>query len=64
MASVSLDDELHSSQGGLIVVASLVGTLGQPDPITRYALARNYLQQMRNAVQPRPALVVGADDVP
>ena len=38
--SIPVGDEFHSSQGCLIVVASLVGALRQRDRVARYALER------------------------
>ena len=48
----------------MIIVFSLVRPIGQLDLRMRYLLEGDLLEDMGNAVEPRPALIVGMDDVP
>src|SRR5260221_12628889 len=64
LRSVSLGDEFHPAQAGLIIVASLLRTLRQPDLVPAHALIWDHLQKMRDAIQPRPPFIVGTDDMP
>src|SRR6266481_7687230 len=64
MALVSQGNEFHPAQPGLIIVASLLRTLRQPDLVPAHALIWDLIQKMRDAIQPRPPFIVGADDMP
>src|SRR5262249_2050633 len=48
----------------MIIVFSLLRPLGQLDLRMRYLLERDLLEDMGNAVEPRPPLIVRTDDVP
>src|SRR5260221_2763343 len=61
---VALCDDLHPAQAGLIVVTALVGSLRELDLLPRDLLVRNCLENVRDDVEPRPSLVVGADQSP
>src|SRR5262249_28469120 len=48
----------------MIIVFSLLRPLGQLDLHMRYLLERDLVEDMGNAVEPRPPLIVRMDDVP
>ncbi len=47
---VSLGNEFHPAQSGLIIVVTLLGTLRQPDFVPAPALMWDHLQEMRDAI--------------
>src|SRR5262245_58696407 len=64
VTSVLLGHEVAALQRFLVVVLALVRTRGQLDLIARHLFVRDQAQEVRDAVQPASALVVGPDDVP
>jgi hypothetical protein len=60
----SLMYEAPALQAGLIVVGSLLGPFGKLHFVSSHFLVLDKAQQMRDAVEPRPLLVVGSHDVP
>src|SRR5271168_3969595 len=62
--SIFLGNESSALQRRLIGVSVLVRALGQFDEGTRRPLVGDERQKMRYAVEARPALVVGAYDMP
>src|SRR3974377_393846 len=61
---ILLGNESPSLQGCLVVVGALLRPDRQFHFCLRHSLVGNQAQQMRNAVQPRPLLVVRTYDVP
>src|SRR5262245_44349917 len=62
--SVPLSDETPTLQRSLVVIAAFVRSLRKLDLEALRLLVRNGVEQMRDAVEPRAPLVVGAHDVP
>lgn len=63
-ASIFLGDEPPVLQGGLVVVSMFVRAPGQFDQRTRNPLVGDQRQNVRDAVEACPPLVVGAYDMP
>src|SRR5215831_16793756 len=64
MVSVPFWHEPPAPQGRLVVIRVLGGALGHGHLVPGRLVVRDQTQEMRNAVQTRPALVVRAHDVP
>src|SRR5262249_40275503 len=62
--SCSICNKLHAVQRGQIVVGVVHHTVGQLRLLLRHLFVGNEAQKMANAVEARPPLVVGADNVP
>src|SRR5215475_6700478 len=60
----SLRYEPPALEAGLIVIGSLLGPFGKFHLVSSHFLVLDKAQQMRDAVEPRPLLVVGSHDVP
>src|SRR3954462_10030248 len=62
--SVALWHEVPAAQRRLIVVRALRRSFGQPDLLARQLLVRDQAQEVADAVQPRPLLVITPKDIP
>src|SRR4051794_25838452 len=62
--SISLDNKIPVFKARLVVLFVFVGPFGQLDRRPVYFLERDPAEDVRNAIEPRPPLVVRSNDVP